>query len=108
MPINIKKLKERVNLITFAYQGEEMEVEYRPAAISNVEYFEQLESTEDPDANLLLQLQTAIVRWELVDENGTVLEPSAELIRTLERPFFLALIGAINEDLKRRFEAKKG
>lgn len=107
MAINLKKLDERTNVFTFEYGDQSMEIEYRPAAISKRGYFEQLNSVDDADQSLLLQMQTAIAHWELVDENGAELPPTLELIQAVERPFWLAIARAINEDMERRFNEKK-
>jgi hypothetical protein len=106
MPIHVKKLNDRTLSVAFTYMGETMEVEYRPNAITRTDFFEELKQFEDVDQSLVFQLQAAVARWELLDDAGKPEEITLELVKSIERPFWFALIEAINQDMERRIAAK--
>jgi hypothetical protein len=108
MAINTKKLAERTNTFTFHYADESMEVEYRPSAVLTQDYVNELENIQDANESIKFQLDTLIVDWELVDEEGKKEEISLDLVTQIERPFWVMLFRAINEDIKTKIEAKKG
>lgn len=108
MAINTKKLAERTSKFTFHYADESMEVEYRPSKVLTQDYVNELENIQDANESILFQLETLIVDWELVDEDGNKVEINLDLVAQIERPFWVMLFRAVNEDIKTKIEAKKG
>ncbi len=109
MAIDLKKLAQRTYTFTLEYAEQAMEVEYRPSEVTKSNFFEKLREfkNEEYDENILFQLETAIVHWELLDAEGNELKPTLELVRSVERPFWETLFREMVEDINRRRLEKK-
>jgi hypothetical protein len=88
--------RERVAQVV--YDGEPIEVVYRPAAI-NSNWLERM-SAEDKDASAYTTLLSeALVRWDITDDASKPLAPTPELLRELPIDLLNLIAQALIEGL---------
>ncbi len=80
---------------TIDYDGAAIEVVYRPAAI-NSDWLQRMAASSGLDSYLPL-LAEALVSWNIVDDDGQELKPTAEIMRFVPLDFLNAVARAILE-----------
>lgn len=97
MPIKLQEMLQRTRVFEMTFQGENLKVEYRinvvtPAFLAQVDKLSTRES-------LIMQIETVVERWELLDENGKELQPTRELLEKLPTDFLAEVLNAIVADM---------
>jgi len=85
--------------VPVTYDGETIQVTFRPAAI-NTDWQERLQALQRSDRTGFVELLAeALISWDIVDDNGQVLEPSVDLMRRLPIDLLEEISRAIFESL---------
>lgn len=95
MTIKRSTMAEATATVTVEWYGETADVVVRPGRL-NRELFAIMETQEGFDG-LAEQVKTLVERWELVDDEGTELPVSDEVIATLPFGFIRAIVFAAVE-----------
>lgn len=80
---------------TIEYDGAEINVVYRPAAI-NSDWLKRMGESAGLDTYVPL-LTEVLVRWDITDDDGNELEPSVEIMRQLPIDFLNKVAQALLE-----------
>lgn len=65
-----------------AYDGDEIGVTFRPAAI-NADWLERMSALDGEAQGYVALINEALVSWEIEDDEGQALAPTIELMRQL-------------------------
>lgn len=99
MPVLLSSLG-RQRPITVVYDGMAIEVTIQPRAINDY-WLERLEALEARDregvANLLAE---ALVDWDVTDDEGQPVKPTAEVLRALPVDLLTELVYAVMEAMR--------
>jgi len=99
MPVRLSALG-RQRPITVVYDDTPIEITIRPQAINDY-WLERLEALEARDregvAGLLAEV---LVGWDVTDDEGQPVRPTAEVLRTLPIDFLTELIYAVMEAMR--------
>ncbi len=95
MPISIQKLAEARRTVTFKFLGEDVAFEYKLGALNSVDT-----AATDEETTLHDLLGRILVRWDVLDEQGQEIPPTAEAMRQhrLPTPFLRAVQEALLDD----------
>lgn len=99
MPVRLSALG-RQRPITVVYDDTPIEITIRPQAINDY-WLERLEAIETRDregiANLLAE---ALVDWDVTDDEGQPIKPTAEVLRALPVDLLTELIYAVMDAMR--------
>lgn len=99
MAIKLSDLQKATRKISLNFQGETLEVEYRLNVITPAFLRAELKLHE--------QLEKAVARWDLVDDNGNEIPVSLEVMDHLPTQLQAEMIAAITEDMRVASEEAK-
>lgn len=92
--ITLNKMAEATTTIEVEWFGEKAGVEVRPGRLTR-ELF-QMADTDQPFDGLTEQVKTLVSRWELLDDDGTELPVSDEVVAALPFGFIRSIVmGAV-------------
>lgn len=92
MAIKLSDLQKKTRKIDIKFQDGDLEIEYRLNVITPTFLRSKMELSE--------QLNQALVRWDLLDDNGEPIPVSAEVLDNLPTQLQFELIRAITEDMR--------
>lgn len=98
MPFNATAMRQRTKRVTATFDGQAFDVWYRPGAITPRAY-QQLEASGDNIATLVDALVIFVSEWDIVDEHGQRISPTAEVMLDYPAPLLSAVMEAITADL---------
>ena len=102
--MNLVKLSQlgRRREVHLDYDGEEIIIGFRPAAINDL-WLNRLRQLDDNDRTGYAQLLAEVlVDWNLVDEGGQTITPSAEILQILPADLTAQIVMAVMESLSPR------
>lgn len=97
MPIYLEKMLNRTKKINLGIQGETLEVEYFINTVTP-NFLQSLDEVSG-DASLIKQIETAVKRWDLLDDTGQEIPPIQENLAKLPRDLLNAVLSAIVDDM---------
>jgi hypothetical protein len=105
--IRLGDLEKKEREITVMFQGEELNVTYRPNAVTPA-FIDSLKGLPPRESNVK-QLIGIVKRWDLVDEDKNMLALDEESVRLVPMLFLEAVLEGITDDLRSPGkEEKKG
>jgi hypothetical protein len=99
MSIKISDLQKKTKKINITFQEETLNVEYKINVVTPAFVEEKLK--------LYQQLARAISSWDLMNEDGSMVEISEETFKTLPVQLQTTLLSAITDDMKVAGEDQK-
>lgn len=97
MPISINHIKEQVRSIFVEYAGETATIIYYPHKVTKSLIREVAALEGDGVDRLIEQLVRIVHAWEVLDDDGHPLPPTAEVMAEFPLDFLTAIMRAINE-----------
>lgn len=100
MPISLGALKNEERTFTFNYQGETAEITYRVHGYTPFLERKAQESLQEqlPARSIAIALAELLIAWDVVGENGQVLDVSYDTLEQFPFEFLTAVMNAITED----------
>lgn len=95
------KLKDRhkiTKVVTVEYDGEAVDVTYRPAMITNQTNVDA--RTSDANSFNAEWISRVVAEWDVIDEDGSKFAPTVDNARRMESLFLQAVIVAIYGDMR--------
>ncbi len=114
--MKLSSITRSTKTFTMEFDGESLEVTYRPGALTDAlsdEYDKREEAaktSEEKGAALAYFLSQVLVEWDVQDDHGKKIAPTEKFIATLPPRFRWRVFNAIYEDLypKARNDAPSG
>ena len=96
MPLTLAHLKKNTRTLTLTYAGEEVNVTYRPGAMTPALSLEMA----DPATNLpvVTVLEQTLVSWDVLDDDLTPLPVTHDTLIELPSDFLSVVFSALMED----------
>jgi hypothetical protein len=109
MPITLQDLRREERTITLDYNGDELEITYKPSALTPEmeETIRTATERERPLSGIAQVVSMLVVDWEVLDENGNHIFPDLEFCMTLPNEFLSAVLVAVIEDNRAGREERK-
>jgi hypothetical protein len=109
MPITLMDLHRNTRTAALEYDGETVEVEYRPSEYTpEVEdAMQQARRSGRPAMSRVEVLDKMLISWDVLDEESKPLVPTRELLLSLPTAFLSAVLSAITEDQRVEREDRK-
>jgi hypothetical protein len=99
MPIKLSNIGAKQATVTVEYLGESAEVTYRPALLTprDEAKLSEMEGKAAID-EMVGQLERVLVEWDVLGDDGTPMEITAENLTDLPSNFLLVVMQAVRED----------
>ena len=98
MPYIPSKRKQQTKVITVDFEGEPVQVAYRPAAMTP-RFVNLIQSVQTDIESIADIIQRVIVWWDVLDEEGNRLAPTPENTLEFDLTFLSAVVNAVVEDM---------
>lgn len=104
MPIRISDLRKETRSVSFEWEGETVNLKYRPGAVTaQMQMSAAGIATLGDNAGLVVEylgnyiesMASLIAEWDVLGEDGTPIPISVETMELLTLPFIFAMFGAI-------------
>lgn len=108
MPIRLKDLQQQTRPLSVTYEDQQLALHYYPHRLTS-SFYENLEEIPEKELHRRVDHQLAhlLADWDLLDEAGALLPPSAEVLRELSLGVKAAVLEAIAADLNPPGEPEK-
>lgn len=102
MPIKLSKIGAKTRKTTATYDGDEVALTYRPGAFTPRVEARLSEAQEEGRVSqeVAAVLADVLVSWDVLDEDGKPLKPTAELLMDFPIDFLVGVTEAIGEDMR--------
>ena len=99
MGIQLKKIQNLQRAVTFQFLGDDVTFTYRLGAI-NANLVDWLSTHGNEPDSLRQMIERLVVSWNVLDDDGTPILPTAEAIvdHGIPTPFLLAVLQALGAD----------
>ncbi len=94
MPISLGELQNNTRSLVVDYDGEKVQVVYRPGVITPGS------GTEFAAQGVVEQLERLLVSWDITDDKGKALPVSTELLNQLPGRFLAHVADAVSGDMR--------
>ena len=107
MSIRLSELKADVRKVTFDYDGSEINVEYKPSAITPI-FQSKMRKMDTSDAmNMVEAVSVMLVSWDVLGDNGKPIAITTNTLGTLPIAFVSKVITSVFEDMQPEAREKK-
>ena len=102
MPIRLSQVGKQQKTATVAYDGETVDIVYRPGAFTPRVEARINEAQKDSTVSQELAqiLSEVIISWDVLDDDGQPLPPTIDLLMDLPLAFLSAVSVGIGEDMR--------
>ena len=101
MAMKLSEVKARVKSTTVTWEDEQVEVGYRPAAITPEVLEGVQEAAQAGDMSVMgAMLEPILDWWDVLDDNGERVPPTAQFIRTCPVSFLMAVLEQVQESMR--------
>lgn len=101
MGMKLSEVKARVRTTIVVWEDEKVDVGYRPAAITP-EVLEQVnDAAQSGDLSVMgTMLEPVLDWWDVLDDEGERIPPTASFIRTMPIAFLMAVLEQVQEAMR--------
>lgn len=96
MAVRLSDMRAKISTTTATWDGEDVEVGYHPAAMTPALLEDATAAAEAGDLNSLsVMLEPLLAWWDVLDDDGERIPPTAEQIRVFPLSFSVAVLTAV-------------